>query len=111
MGRPFGGGERPVDGIQERGKVEGMDEGASDVLLREQAGESGEEMDGAREGGIGRAGSRAICATLGKDRGSDTAGGDGSTTVGDPETRKVGVAAIHGVREIRHGRPSLGFKG
>ena len=77
-----------------------MDEGASDVLLQERAGESGEKMEGLREWGSGRAGSRGICATLGKDRGSDKSGGDGSTTVGDPPRRKVGVVGIHGVREI-----------
>ena len=82
-----------------------MDEGASDVLLKGRAGESGEEMEGAREGGSERAGSNGIRAALGKDRGSDKAGGDGSTTVGDPERRKEGVARIHGVREIEHEGP------
>ena len=44
------------------------------------------------------------------DNGSDKAGGDGSTTVGDPERRKADVADIDGVREIEYGRPPLGVK-
>ena len=85
--------------------MEGMDERASDDLLKERAGESGEEMEEAREGGSGRAGSRGIRAALPKDRGSDKAGGDGNTAVGDQDRRKVGGAGIHGVREIEYGRP------
>ena len=65
-----GGEERPADRTQEWGKVDGMHERASNVFLKERIGESGEEM------------------------------GDGSTTVGDPERRKVSVAGIYGVRDV-----------
>ena len=77
-----------------------MDERASDALPKERAGEGGGEMAGARDGGGGGIGAGGIRATFGKDRGSDKAGGDGSTTVGDPERRKVGVTGVYGVREI-----------
>ena len=99
-----------MDLMVERGKMEGMDERASDVLLKKLAGESGEGMEEAREGGSGRAGSGGIRAALRKNRGSDKAGGDGSTAVGDPEREKVGVACIHGLREMEYGRPPLGVK-
>ena len=88
-----------------------MDERASDVLLKERAGESGEEMEGAREGGSGRAGSRGTRAALRMRRGSDKAGDDGNTDVGNPERGKVGVAGIHGVREIENGRPPFWCQG
>ena len=90
--------------------MEGMEERARDVLLKERAGQSGEGMKGAREGGSGRAGSRIIRAALGKDRGSGKAGGDGSAAVGDPERRKVGVAGLRGVRGIEYGRSPLRVK-
>ena len=51
-------------------------------------------MEGAREGDSGGTGVGGIRAALRKDRGICKAGGDGSTTVGDPERRKV-VAGLY----------------
>ena len=90
--------------------MEGVDERASDVLLKERAGGSGEEMEGAREGGSGKVSSSGIRAVLRKDWGSDKAGRHGSTAVDDPGRRKVGVAGIYWVLEIEYGRPPLGVK-
>ena len=95
-----GGDERPAYGIQEWGKVEGTDERERDVLLKGRAGESGKDMEGAREGDSGRTGSGRIRAALRKDRENNKACGGGNTVVGDLERRKVGVAGIYGVREV-----------
>ena len=50
--------------------MEGMVERASDNLLKERAGESGEEMEEAMEGGSGRACSGGVRAALQKVRGA-----------------------------------------
>ena len=99
------GEERPIEGIQERGKVEGMKEGASHVLLKERAGENKEKMEEAREGDSGGTGPGGIRAALRKDRGSDKADGGGITTVGDLERRNADIAGIYGVREVYYGMP------
>ena len=49
-------------------------------------------MEIARKRGSGGTETGGIRASLGEDRGSNEAGGDGSTTMGDPERGEMSVA-------------------
>ena len=51
-------------------------------------------MEIARKRGSGGTETGGIRASLGEDRGSNEAGGDGSTTMGDPERGEMSVACL-----------------
>ena len=80
-------------------------------MLETRAAGSGTGVEESRTGGGGETGPAGVRLTLGKDRGSDEAGGKRSEPAGDPEGRKVEVERLYGVRESQHGRPDIGFEG
>ena len=91
--------------------MEGVDERASDILPQEQSGEGGGEVEIARKessGGTDAGGNRAV---LGEDRGRKEAGGDGSSTISDPERGEMGVPGVHGICEVKYGRSIVGAGG
>ena len=99
------------DGLQERGRVEGVNERTSDTLPQERAGEGGGEVEIARERDSGGTETGGVRAALGEDEGSNEAGGDGSAVMGDPERGEMGVTAFYGIREVEYRGPIAGFKG
>ena len=66
-----GAGERPFDGLQERGRVKSMGGRTSEILPQERAGEGGGEVEIARESGSGGTETGGVRAALGEDRGSN----------------------------------------
>ena len=65
----------------------------------------------AKERSSGGTDTEGVRAALGEDRGSNEAGGDGSSTMSDRERWEMDVAGVYGVREVEHGGSIVGFQG
>lgn len=72
-----------------------------DVLLKERAGDGGGTIELAGKANSGGSDVGEVRAALGDERRSNETGGDGRSTVGDPESGEVGVAGVYGTLEVR----------
>ena len=105
------GEERSFGGLQERGRVEGVDEREIDILPQEWAGEGEGDVEIAKGRSSGGTDTGELRAELWEDRGSTEAGGDGRFTMGDSDRREMGVAGVYGIGQVEYGGSILVFQG